>query len=98
MFGSAFSSSKTPSHAIRTMEQFANRGAFQSLQFYAESVQTKVGTLRFDREKNVFDLIGISIALANTFQGQPIDRALRGPRSDRGGKRTIRENNPEERA
>jgi hypothetical protein len=35
-------------------------------------VQTKVGTLRFDGQKNVFDLIGISIALANTSNANPL--------------------------
>ena len=54
------------------MEQFANRGAFQSLEFYAESVQTKIGTLRLDREENVFDLVGITVALANTANANPL--------------------------
>jgi hypothetical protein len=54
------------------MEQFANRGAFQSLEFYAESVQTKIGTLRLDREENVFDLVGITVALGNTPNANPL--------------------------
>jgi hypothetical protein len=54
------------------MEQFANRGAFQSLEFYAESVQTKIGTLRLDREENVFDLVGITVALANAPNANPL--------------------------
>jgi hypothetical protein len=54
------------------MEQFANRGAYQSLEFYAESVQTKIGTLRLDREENVFDLVGITVALANTPNANPL--------------------------
>jgi hypothetical protein len=72
MFGSAFSSSKAPSHAIRAMEQFANRGAFQSLEFYAESVQTKIGTLRFDGQENVFDLVRIAITFADTPNPDPL--------------------------
>jgi hypothetical protein len=54
------------------MEQFANRGAYQSLEFYAESVQTKIGTLRLDREENVFDLVGITVALANAPNANPL--------------------------
>ena len=54
------------------MEQSANRGAFQSLEFYAESVQTKIGTLGLDREENVFDLVGITVALADTANANPL--------------------------